>query len=1558
MSILTEIVGEEKKDEVVDEVEIGVCDDTADNGLSDSLHEGTEAFGVLSIQSHQTASITSPIPVTNLGISPRATPNNDSLVSGEDAFVSSSLKQFVNHQDNYLKSFMGSIDGITATPGRIEGMVQDGIFDEDDSEDEKLGLTPLKSRLASVELDASKRGARLFSSPLEEGAASNETTKEDEHRGGVLFASPLAQTADFENVGEEAEHREAVLLKSPPNLKESIASVQEPNISVSCELALSNESYLLEKEVNQSTTSIKSSSLETLSDEAPLSREEFDSDLAEADLSQELAPPSEGIDVPNVDLFQSALSNQVKSPVLETTLTETASPQNASPLEAAGAADLSMRSTALMDFIRQSKEKETDPIDRPVAQPSASPIFDHQQHKNDESNENDGAVEEVEEDDIPEAFREMFANTDCILQKELASPYLHTNKSIDIEGADNFCDDYIIKPDSEPKPKHSTAAPSKNVKLPFASPTDCVPIDTANLNKTNALEAETTIINLDSLKEVFLKAESQLESAESCINEDQKPEKEEPDQRSEVDTTFDTANFSMGGLMAAAGDFFFDTHDEFVDALDAEEASIVEPTEAASEKSVEVKDSESAIEADEDMALSAKKERGASSSTADCESSVDIVEAEEASVDQISEQLVVENYSEPAINTNEDKPLNAKTEYDGMSTNLSENGSSAADTDSTVDITQTLDRVGEYLKRMTMKEAESDEGSSEASDAAEIVEVRDSTLVSLAVETDVVAKDVDGMDDPTPLARITASFKSSLQSDIMDEKMASPEKSTLAADEECAEETVEPDSIVNESDAPVEKSDSPIKPDTPGHREDNASSLEASGRSDEMDESMFMPNVSMEISLIASPVPAINHTPKPALQPTSEEDEDSVLSDEEFFPNRDLAKKTTAKASTVCSKENTVPPAAKPSANPTRARSLSLGRADQDADKKSSIASQASRRSQPSMSRLSSTTNAYVNTNKDDKKTRVSAATLSRRARQNSRKTVAPKTPPSSMKPAQKRTKLSTITNTVDSPKRTAKPLKSNAVGSTSLAASKPAVAKKRVARVASKASSNKTATGSNETNLVGVSPRSSSMRRSLVAVTKSQRQSNIPKASSGGSSIHRSERLAQLAKPRAVVKKDITPANTATAQKKSTAAKPPSFLNRERKKSTVKSTEERQLEEMSSIKPFKARRIKGSTVKVRSRFNTPRGPAHKPTQVQSDGKPFRSLRESVDNYNFREQPTTNATPINRKNMSAPSFAQNDSTKTKQTVTTLGESLNKYDFRATPATSTPINPNKFKPPSFLSRPSPTASYNQVKSSEELELEECKHQFKACPLPMSSVTRSRRPASRSRPREGLCFTTPRPPKLHTSVKQMKTPILTQDDVELQRQFHARPLPASIYGTSTPMRYYGKVPQQSADDIELSKQFHALPLPSDIYGRSSVGNDDAPFHVRALEQYERAMDRKKQMIEEEMEQMKRSRERKATPVPPTNWEARPIRIEKSHKKLVQPRPPRLSLDARSMQRQHFDCQVQQKQDAEAAAEATRREEESRAEEEETRRRRSLAIEEGGLCFRARPVSIKYE
>jgi hypothetical protein len=210
-------------------------------------------------------------------------------------------------------------------------------------------------------------------------------------------------------------------------------------------------------------------------------------------------------------------------------------------------------------------------------------------------------------------------------------------------------------------------------------------------------------------------------------------------------------------------------------------------------------------------------------------------------------------------------------------------------------------------------------------------------------------------------------------------------------------------------------------------------------------------------------------------------------------------------------------------------------------------------------------------------------------------------------------------------------------------------------------------------------------------------------------------------------------------------------------------------------------------------------------------------------------------------------------------------------------------------------------------------------------------------------------------------QLKTPVPSEDEIELSKQFHARPLPVSLYGsrfaTGTPIRHYEKTHHPSTDEVELSKQFHALPLPTEIYG-TTIENDGTPFHVRAEQQYERAQERRRRLFEDEMDELRKNRERKAKPLPKTNWEAKPIVIEKSHVELIQPRPPRLSLDVRSRSRKQFDEYVHQVREADAAAKEAKLAAEAEAEEAEIRKKRALSIEDGGFCFRARPISIKYE
>jgi len=1469
-SILSEVMDEEKKEE--NEAEVAPCHDEAagqNTSLGDSVQADMEALGTYrkTIQEtsfrSQVLATSSPVSIHTLGISPRATPinNNESVISeGDDRLISTSLKNFLSATENNLATLLSSIDDIGT-----ECVLQSGIDEDMDSYDQKLGLTPLRSRLEKVELDAGEpvsRGRALFS-PLVENTASE--TKEDVRHCGELFPSHLEKTTD---------------LTKAPQMSGYDENMQEDDLSRSSILnSPNNEAQALNHDPSSSI--LDESGDKKMIYDVPLTTEDFNLGLDDAEVKPEF-----------VEIYYG-----------------TAPPQ--SPIEQRNHEDAALIApTTTSDMSTKVVVDSEDSIENVSIEKTAEPATDST-----ESNLNsfttlshDDKIEReiTGEDDIPAAFREMFENAETILEKEMESFY-NTDDPIDDDvGVGNFCEDY-----AKPKPNQPNARDQSSTgNLPFASPTDCVPIDTANLNRTNALEETTTFINLDSLKEVFLQAESQLESASPSMNR----EGHVNDADSVADTTFDTANFSMGGLAAAA--------DEFFDAVEDEDN-------------------------DDDHAPKPAVE------------------------DNLIDKAEPTKHSDvPSIPTEDvEDGVNMKAGEHVAETNTSsENSSSAAGSDSNIDVTQTLERVEKYLKRMAVQESELEEcnllSTDDAKAKTDITTSAPSTqqpslstpidanpnidcettvdafimrdgltprvcnasvnVSNTCSEHQVDASNKDGTEVEVPDA------EKSTSTDMIDETMASPEK--CASDKDS---TSEIQREIGDSNPSREVSD--------GHK--------ISASPVDMDESLFMPNITVEEPATLSP---IQTNPMEQLQPTQDDDDDSgALSDEDFFPNRDHSK-VTADALT-CVKSNAVPISRKIDPKPpTRARASSLGKAarrNSEVKEMTSLTSKASQRSHPKSSKRAPTSgNQANNSAANAPKVKLSAATQSHRTRQNGRKNGPPTSPQSNLKPAKKRSKLSSITNT-----------------SSVTLHSQTKIAKKPVNRVTSNENASKSkvaATAQQKLPKIakasGVSPRTSSMRRSLVAVTKSQRQSNIPNP------ISHSDRLEQLAKPRSVVKKVVrkkeqNPASAHVTRKKLTVTKPPSFLTRESKKYTVKSTEERELEEISLIKPFNAIKIKGSSTNVRSKFKTSQGQPSEETQtVKSTVIPFKSLREEVEKYDFRATPVMK-TPLSMKHPSTPSFLERDSTKVpKQNIATLGESISKYDFRATPVVKTPAaNPNA-KPPSFLLRQSPAAGHNLPMSSEEIELEECKHKFKAAPLSISSVSKLR-PHSRTRPREGRNLTTPRPPKLHTSSRpQMKTPIISQDEIELQKKFHARPLPVSLYGSrfssGAPIQYQ-KTPHPNADDLELSKKFQALPLPCDIYGRS-IDDDGTPFHIRAEIQYERAMERKKQMVQDEMDQLRRSREKKATPLPTTTHHAKPIVIKKNVKELIQPRPPRLSLDVRSRERQQFENQVHQLRCKDEAAEIAGLEAKAKAEEEEIKRMRTTSLEEGGLCFKARPISIRYE
>jgi hypothetical protein len=439
----------------------------------------------------------------------------------------------------------------------------------------------------------------------------------------------------------------------------------------------------------------------------------------------------------------------------------------------------------------------------------------------------------------------------------------------------------------------------------------------------------------------------------------------------------------------------------------------------------------------------------------------------------------------------------------------------------------------------------------------------------------------------------------------------------------------------------------------------------------------------------------------------------------------------------------------------------------------------------------------------------------------------------------------------------------------------------------------------------------SRSMKQSLVSIARNRRQSESNmQAPSLGKNLKRAvdmSRLDRLARPRIRQPTphlaDPGPANNNT-KKETRSEGPPSFLSRPTSSSyVVKSTYELEKEEMERIKPFKARKILGSSAEVKSRFQTatPRlAAAPSPSgESKSNLKPPAAARP----------------PSNRSRDSVLYKA----TPTRERVSTFGESMQHYLNHGLRG-STP-RPNKeltstVKPPSFLHRHTSSHS-TKAKSSEEIELDECKKQFRArtvdfgtgCNVQVSCHTPAlqRKALQRERPR---LLTTPSPFRLYTDMRAQ----------------------------------CNRPPPPSTDDLELAKKFTALPLPSSSTRFFKASIDTAQIH------YNVARQRRETINVGECDHRF-----KAKPVPKTTYVVEGIK--KTTPVLTQPSPPILSLFGRAEARKLFDHHQHEVRNADNAMKEMKELQRKEMEEEEIRRQRRIYADDGGFCFKARSISIEY-
>lgn len=403
-------------------------------------------------------------------------------------------------------------------------------------------------------------------------------------------------------------------------------------------------------------------------------------------------------------------------------------------------------------------------------------------------------------------------------------------------------------------------------------------------------------------------------------------------------------------------------------------------------------------------------------------------------------------------------------------------------------------------------------------------------------------------------------------------------------------------------------------------------------------------------------------------------------------------------------------------------------------------------------------------------------------------------------------------------------------------------------------------------------------------------------------------ERINRLSQPK--VRHSIIPLPNPDSvsdnrKKERRADGPPSFLSRPAAtKYVVKSTAELEKEEMQRIKPFKAQKILGCSSEVKSRYKTatPRPAAPLPTVAASNRRIPASARP-------------------------PSFSGRvyQSTPKRENVTTLGEQIQHYlnhglrggaiaspRVSAVP-TATRVSTSTSKPPSLLRRQSLSYSVKpKAKSSEEIELEECKKQFKAITIGIKDG------------RQAIRHTTP--------TIQSQAP----------NQDHYRMLT-----TPSPFRLqtrFTRPPPPSTDELELSKQFKALPLPGSSTCSYNAGDKNWQRH-------------------DDCAKLKRDRPKadadtfkfKALPVPKSTYIAEEITL--GSPVVTQAKSPGLAITRRAEARRLFDIHLHEKEVLQTEIKVQKEQQEKELEEAEIQRQRSAYADDGGFCFKATSIGIEY-
>ena len=198
---------------------------------------------------------------------------------------------------------------------------------------------------------------------------------------------------------------------------------------------------------------------------------------------------------------------------------------------------------------------------------------------------------------------------------------------------------------------------------------------------------------------------------------------------------------------------------------------------------------------------------------------------------------------------------------------------------------------------------------------------------------------------------------------------------------------------------------------------------------------------------------------------------------------------------------------------------------------------------------------------------------------------------------------------------------------------------------------------------------------------------------------------------------------------------------------------------------------------------------------------------------------------------------------------------------------------------------------------------------------------------------------------------REPPVNSDEIELQKKFKAKPYPFPRQRTMSFSQ------PKSSEELELEecrKQFKALPLPASV-STTRINHSNIPYHIKAQQQYEIAMERKQRIAEESQETVSF----KARPIPRSTYEARKVTRQSTSSvtRTVAIRPPRLSLASRAEERKLFDEHANELSEKDAQMKEDLLRQQQEWEEEELKQKRMTTAEEGGLCFKAREIHIEY-